>query len=399
MFRLCCITLAILNLVTPCVSLIADVPVQKSTYLYVATYSPQAGEGVFVTTFDLTNGTLGVLRPTGGQKSPAALAIHPGGKFVYATTLIQETPEKSSGGIAALAIDPKTGELREIDRRMSGGTGPCHLSIDNHEQCLLVAHCGTSSVACWQLQPDGRFGKASTNLAHVGESRNAEGKSQAHSILAAPGNRFAIAADLGLDRLFVYRLEAQAARLTPHDPPFTEVTHGAGPRHLATHPNGRFVYSVNELGNTVTAYAFSGETGRLKRLSDVSTLPADFHGESYAAEIQIHPTGRFLYASNRGHDSLAMFSIDEKSGQLDLIGHVSSQGKFPRHFAQDPAGRFLIVANQKSNQLSMFSIDPVSGQLTAQGTPVPVPQPVCVKFVVQNHDSSERIGTTKQKEK
>ena len=369
--------------VTRCESLSAADSPQKDAVLYVATYSPEDGEGIFVATFDSSLGKLGRLRPTGGLKSPATLAIHPKGSVVYATTLIQETPEKATGGVVALAVDPQTAELREIDRRRSGGTGPCYLSIDGDGACLLVAHCGTASVACLQLQPDGRFGQASTVVRHVGESRNSEGKPQAHSIIVAPGNRFAIAADLGLDRLFVYRLEARSAQLLPHDPPFAALTPGGGPRHLAVHPRGRWIYAVNELGNTISAGSFNGDTGAYVSIQEISTLPAGFRGESYAAEIQVHPSGRYLYASNRGHDSLAAFAVIAETGRLDSLGQTPVQGKFPRHFAIDPSGRFLSVANQKSNQLAVFQIDPPTGRLTPQGTPIEIRQPVCVKFLVK----------------
>lgn len=369
--------------VTCCEPLSAADSPPKATVLYVATYSPQDGEGIFVATFDSSLGQLGRLRPTGGLKSPAALAIHPKGSVVYATTLIQETPEKATGGVVALAVDPQTAELREIDRRRSGGTGPCYLSIDSEGACLLVAHCGTASVACLQLQSDGRFGEASTVLPHVGVSRNSEGKPQAHSIIVTPGNRFAIAADLGLDRLFLYRLQTKSAQLSPHDPPFAALTPGVGPRHLAVHPRGRWIYSVNELGNTISAGSFNSDTGAYESIQEISTLPAGFRGESYAAEIQVHPTGRYVYASNRGHDSLAAFAVNAETGRLDSLGQTPTQGKFPRHFAIDPTGRFLIVANQKSDHLAVFQIDPPTGRLTPLGMPIEVRQPVCVKFLVK----------------
>ncbi len=381
----CLLLLAVvgLNGVTCCEPLSAADAPQKAAVVYVATYSPQDGEGIFVATFDASLGKLERLRPTGGLKSPAALAIHPQGSVVYATTLIQETPEQAVGGVVALAVDPETSELREIDRRRSGGTGPCYLSIDSEGACLLVAHCGTASVASLQLQPEGRFGEASTVVPHVGESRNAEGKPQAHSIIVAPGNRFAIAADLGLDRLFLYRLEARSARLTPHDPPFAALTRGAGPRHLAVHPRGKWIYTVNELGNTISAGSFNGETGAYEALQEISTLPAGFQGESYAAEIQVHPSGRYVYASNRGHDSLAAFAVNAETGRLESLGQTPSTGKFPRHFAIDPTGRFLVVANQKSDQLAVFRIDAATGRLMPHGTPIDVPQPVCVRYLVK----------------
>lgn len=360
----------------------ADGP-QDAVILYVATYSPEHGEGIFVATFDCSSGQLSHLRPTGGLNSPASLVIHPQGNVVYATTVIEDALGNAVGGVIALAIDSATAELRGIDRRPSGGTGPCYLSIDSEGACLLVAHCGTAGVASLQLQPDGRFGKASSVVTHVGESRNAEGKPQAHSIIVVPGNRFAVAADLGLDRLFLYRLDIRSAQLSPHETPYAEMTPGAGPRHLAMHPRSQWVYSVNELGNTISAGFFNSETGVYEPIQEISTLPGSFHGESYAAEIQVHPSGRYLYTSNRGHDTLAVFDINAVTGRLSLLGHTPSQGRFPRSFAIDPTGRFLIVANQKSNQLAVFGIDSLTGRLTPAGPPIELRQPVCLKFLVR----------------
>jgi 6-phosphogluconolactonase len=351
--------------------------------VYVATYSPVEGEGIFVASFDPATGNVGALRPTGGLRSPAALVVHPRERILYATSLTMDADQNPTGAIAALAIAP-TGELKEIDRRPSGGTGPCYLAADNNGDCLLVANCGTATIGCLGLRSDGRFSGASTILQHEGVSRNSEGKPQAHSINVAPGGRFAIAADLGLDRLFLYRLDSQRARLDAHDPPFAKMTPGSGPRHLAFPPRGRFVYSVNELGNTVTCCKFEEQTGALEVVQDVSTLPEGFCGESFAAEVQAHPSGRFLYASNRGHDSLAMFSIDSDSGRLGLIGHAASGGKFPRHFAIDPGGRHLIVANQQSDRLSLFEIDAETGRLTLIGSPIAVPLPVCVRILIRS---------------
>lgn len=380
MYRTRCIRLVLLVAMALCGLVSAAEPGRKASFLYVASSSPKDGNGISVTRFDRMSGGLGKFRPTGGLESAGTLAVHPSGKFLYAITRIKDAQGSPTGGVVALTVDDATGDLREIDRRPSGGTGPCYLAVDNDGQCLVVAHCGTASVVCLKLQPDGRFGDASTVIRHEGKSLNSEGKPQAHSINVAPGNRFAIAADLGLDRLFVYRLDATKAQLTPHDPPYVAVSRGAGPRHLAFHPNERYAYSVNELGNTVTACTFQSETGLLHTFQEVATLPGDFRGESYAAEIQVHPTGRFLYASNRGHDSLAIFSIDPKSGRLSPIGHASTQGKFPRHFALDPAGEFLIVANQKSDRLVVFQIDRQTGLLKAKGSPISIPQPVCVRF-------------------
>ena len=361
--------------------LAADSAQRKTSLLYVATYSPKEGEGILVATFDCQTGAIGTLRPTGGLQTTATLVLHPRGNWLYATTQGRDSNGKPTGAVAAFSVDATTGELKEIDRRLSGGTGPCYLAVDGEGRCLVVANCGTATVACLKLRPDGRFGDSSTIIPHEGTSQNSEGKPQAHSILIAPNNRFAIAADLGLDRVFVYRLEADHARLTPSNPPFVPVPRGAGPRHVAFHPGGRFAYSVNELDNTVTAFSFQGETGVLQAIDNVTTLPDDFRGESYAAEIQVDSAGRFLYASNRGHESLAMYSIDPQTGRLSRIGHASSGGKFPRHFTPDTAGQFLVVANQKSDQLAVFRVDPDTGRLKTHGEPFTVPLPVCVRIL------------------
>lgn len=238
-------------------------------------------------------------------------------------------------------------------------------------------------MACLSLRPDGRFGDASTVIQHEGKSQNTEGKPQAHSINVAPGNRFAIASDLGLDRLFMYRLDAARAQMTLHDPPFTRVRLGAGPRYLAFHPNGLFTYSINELDNTITALTFNKESGALETLHTASTLPADFQGESYAADVQVHPNGKFLFGSNRGHNSIAVFRVDANTGRLQLQGQTLSGGKFPRSLALDSSGTYLVVANQKSDHLSIFRVDSMTGRLEAAGQPILIPQPVCVKILTR----------------
>ena len=341
-----------------------DARPRQPVCLYVATNSPRDGEGVFVATFDQGRGRLGELRPTGGLKSPAYLAIHPRGGVVYAPTKLSGNNAASSGGVVALVRDAETGALREIGRRPSGGDGPCYLALDQAGECLLVAHCGAGGVSCLKLNSDGSCGTL------------------AHSILATPGDQFAVSADLGLDRLFLYRLDVRRAQLTTHQPPFVPLTIGAGPRHLAFDPRGRFLYSANELGNTVTALEFNRETGQAKVLQELSTLPADYRGESFAAEIQVHPSGRFLYVSNRGHDSLATFAIDSRTGRLERKGFTASGGKFPRHFTMDSTGEYLIVANQKSDRLTLFRVDIESGRLTLHRDPIKVAAPVCVRFAL-----------------
>ncbi|MFN0165365.1 MAG: lactonase family protein [Bryobacteraceae bacterium] len=364
-----------------CVFLWAGGPSPDVTRVYVGTYSQKEGEGIFLATFDARSGVLGPLRPASGARSPAALAIRPGGRFLYATTLVPDEQGKPTGGVAAFAIDEATGELREIDSRRSGGTGPCYLAIDSEGKSLLVSHCGTANVACLSLRADGRFGDASTLIQHEGKSENSEGKPQAHSINVVPGNRFAVAADLGLDRLFVYRLDAARARMTPNDPAFARIPKGAGPRHLAFHPAGQFAYSINELDNTITALRFFKKSGKLEAMQSLSTLPADFKGESFAADIQVHPTGKFVFGTNRGHESIAVFRVDAGTGRLESTGQTPSGGRFPRSLAVHPSGAFLLVANQKSDRLSIFRIDPATGRLDSTGQEASIPQPVSVRIL------------------
>lgn len=359
----------------------ANAATARDCLVYIGTYAPNADEGIICSTLDAERHRLIQPRPAGSSVNPAALVAHPAGNILFATCLVSDASGKPVGGVAAFALDADSGQLREIDRRPSGGTGPCSLSIDTDGTCLLVANCGTATVACLSLRTDGRFAEATTVIPHQGTSRNSEQKPQAHAIGVACENRFAIAADLGLDSLFVYRLDRSAARLMPSDPPFLRLADGVGPRHLAFHPRRSFLYSVNELGNSMNAISLDCETGSLQVIQSFSTLPSDFQGESFAADVQVHPGGQYLYATNRGHDSIALFHIEETTGKLRSLGHVPSGGKFPRSLAIDPAGAHLIVANQKSNNLSLFSIDPSTGFLTPRGPPIDVPSPVCVRIV------------------
>ncbi len=361
--------------------LLADDTAAKILRIYVATYSPVDGEGIFVADVDAGHGTVSHLRATGNLKSPAALVIHPSNKFVYATKLITDAQGNSVGGIAAFAVDRKSGELTEIDRRTSEGTGPCFLAGDPQGKSLVVANCGTATVAALSIMSDGRFGKLSSVIQHAGESQNSEGKPQAHSIVISPGGKFAVAADLGLDRLFIYHFDAAKGALTPHEPPSVQLEQGAGPRHIAFHPTGNYAYAIGELGNTISACAFDDRTGDLQVLHNVSSLAEGFRGESYAADIQVHPNGKFLYGTNRGADTLAICAIDAETGRLKSLGQVPSGGKFPRAIAVDPSGKLLISANQKSDHLMLFRIDPATGMLSAVGEPVSIPQPVCIRFL------------------
>jgi 6-phosphogluconolactonase len=270
--------------------------------------------------------------------------------------------------------------LNEVASR---GADPCYIAFDKGGRYALVANYTGGSVAVFPVQPDGHIGEASAFVQHVGSSTNKERQQgpHAHWIETTPDNRFAIAVDLGLDKLLVYRFDATTGYLTANNPPDAKVDAGTGPRHLAFHPNGRFAYAVDELRSTIIAFTYNPGRGTLQKLTTVSTLPNGFTAGNYPAEIQVHPNGKFLFASNRGHDSIAVFSIDNNTGTLTLVDYFPSHGKTPRNFAIDPTGKLLFVANQATNNIVVFRIDATNGRLTPTGQTISVPAPVCLTFM------------------
>ncbi|MDA0835558.1 MAG: lactonase family protein [Planctomycetota bacterium] len=352
----------------------------KKLHIYVATYSAVEGEGIFRGEFDTSTGDILNLKPTGGITSPAAIVPHPSGKYFYATSSMDDDRGQSTGAVVAFAVDETTGEFTMIDRQSTGGTGPCFLSCHPQGKLIVIANCGTATVACLPLTNDGRFGNTSTVIQHDGQSRNSEGKPQAHSIQISPNGNFAVAADLGLDRLFVYRLNALNGTMAPHELKSVDLPQGNGPRHVTFHPSGRFIYVIGELGNTVSTLRTDVDTGETVLLQNITTLSQNFSGDSYAADIVIMQDGDFLYGTNRGEDSVAIWRVNGASGLLTTAGNTSCGGKFPRSAAIDPSGRFLIIGNQKSDQLQVFRIESKDGSIMPHGAPIPVPTPVCIKF-------------------
>jgi 6-phosphogluconolactonase len=294
-----------------------------------------------------------------------------------------ESDGQQTGAVTAFAIDPATGDLSRLNHQPSGGPGPCHLAVDREGRNVLVANYAGGSVAVLPIRPDGRLGEATATIQHRGQGADPRRQEapHAHCVNLDAANRFAVVADLGLDKVMIYRFDPSKGTLSPNDPPSVAVKPGSGPRHFAFHPDGRHAYVINELGNTVTVFDYDPGRGALTPRQTVSTLPSDFHGTSYTAEIQVHPTGAFLYGSNRGHDSIAVFVIDPKSGELTPLEHQGRGIKTPRNFAVDPTGHYLVVANQDSASLVVFKIDPKSGALVPVGDKVSVPKPVCVEFV------------------
>jgi 6-phosphogluconolactonase len=285
--------------------------------------------------------------------------------------------------VSAFAIDAATGNLTLLNQEGVRGASPCHLSVEPSGKVLLAANYSDGTVTALPIRDTGRVDEPTAFIQHTGASVNPERQKgpHAHSINTDPAGRFAFAADLGLDKVLIYRLDARLGTLTPHDPPSVSVTPGAGPRHFAFHPSGRTAYLLNEIDSTVTAFGYDPERGVLTTLQTLSTLPEGFMGNNSTAEVLVHPSGRFLYSSNRGHDSIALFTIEERSGHLTAIGHESTRGKTPRNFGIDPTGALLLAANQDSDSVVLFRIDPESGRLTATGEAVEVPHPVCVRMI------------------
>jgi 6-phosphogluconolactonase len=354
--------------------------------VYVGTYTGETSKGIYVSELNPATGALSKAELAAEVKNPSFLAIHPNHQHLYAVSEVADSNGKPTGGVCAFAIDAKSGKLKLLNQQSSQGAGPCHLVVDRAGKNVLVANYGSGSCACLPISADGRLGEATAAIQHRGKSADPQRQAgpHAHSINLDPANRFAFCADLGLDQVLIYRFDSAKGTLTPNDPPAGNVAPGSGPRHFAMHPSGKFAYVINEMANTVTAFAFDPNRGSLQELQTITTLPADYKGTSYTAEVVMHPTGKFLYGSNRGHDSLAIFSVDQTDGKLTARGHQSTQGKTPRNFAIDPSGKWLLAENQGSGTIVVFQIDPESGGLKPAGQTLEVPSPVCVRMIRQS---------------
>ncbi|HLW80286.1 MAG TPA: lactonase family protein [Terriglobia bacterium] len=356
----------------------------KNVYLvYVGTYTVRHSQGIYAYRFEARTGRLSSLGLAAESTSPSFLAADPTGRFLYAVNEVASYQGKKSGAVSAFSIDRHTGRLTGLNEVSSSGPGPCFVSLDKTGKYVLVANYDGGSVAVFPVLADGRLGEATSFVQHEGSSADRERQSgpHAHSIEVSPDNRFALAADLGLDKLLVYRFDPAQGSLTPNQPDSAMVRGGLGPRHFAFHPSGKFVYLVSEMGSAVTAFSYDGASGTLHEIETISTLPKGFTGQNDDAEIAVHPDGKFLYASNRGHDSIAVFSIDPAKGTLTPIQDVPTQGKTPRNFSVDPAGSYLFAANQDSDTLVIFRIDVRTGRLTPTGQVVNIASPVCVTLV------------------
>jgi 6-phosphogluconolactonase len=362
-----------------CLSCLSAGSQPSDVLVYVGTYTSRGSEGVYVYRLDPATGGLQPVAKSPRLNNPSFVAIDPKGRCIYAV----REGGGPGGAVVALARNPATQELTILNEQPSGGQGPCYVTVDREGRFALAANYGSGSVALFPIAEDGRLQPAGSVIQHEGSSVNPSRQKgpHAHSIVLDPANRFAYAPDLGIDKIMIYRLDREQGKLVPNDPPFAQCEPGSGPRHFTFHPDGKHAYVIEELSSTVTAFDYDAATGALKSRQKVSTLPQDFKGKSTCAEVQVHPSGRFLYGSNRGHDSIAVFAVDTKTGTLRSLGHTPTQGRTPRNFAIDPSGTFLLAANQDGNSIVSFRINPETGELTPTGQVCQVSMPVCVKMV------------------
>ncbi len=352
----------------------------ESLKVYIGTYTGARGpsKGIYRSLLDLDTGQLSAPVLVAETTNPSFLEIHPKGTCLYAVSEVGK-----AGAVSAFQIDGESGALRFLNQRPSGGAGPCHVSIDPAGRNLLVANYSGGSAAVIPIKEDGRLGEPTGFVQHRGSSINPKRQNgpHAHSINVSQDNRFAFVADLGLDKIMVYRLDIDKGTILPHDPSFVGLKPGAGPRHFVFHPSERFAYVINELSSTVTGFSYESATGILTEFQTITTLPKGFSGASSCAEVRVHPRGEFLYGSNRGHDSIVVYRIDPANGRLSLVEHETTGIKTPRNFNIDPTGTFCIVANQGANSVIVFRIDQATGSLNPTGHEISVGKPVCIRFL------------------
>jgi 6-phosphogluconolactonase len=332
--------------------------------------------------FDTATGALTSLGKAAALAHPSFLAIAPNHRFLYA---ISEGGRPDDSSVSAFSIDPASGKLTLLNSQPAGGgAGPCHVEVDASGKNALIANYGSGSVAVFPLAANGELGPVSAFVQDSGSSVNPQRQEgpHAHCIVTDPRDRFAFVCDLGLDKVMVFKFDSAKGTLAPANPAFVSVTPGSGPRHIAFHPNGRWAYVINEMASTITGFAYDAAHGRLREIQTESTLPKDFSGHSTCAEVAVHPSGKFVYGSNRGDDSIAVFTCDPSSGRLAFAQRVSTGGKTPRQFEIDPTGNWLLAANQDSDTVVVFRLDASTGQLRPVGTPVPSGNPQCVKFLL-----------------
>ena len=351
--------------------------------VYVGAYADKPEEGISILTMCDETGTLTPKAVLGDQKNPSFVEVHPSGKFLYAVNEIGNFEGEKQGAVSSYSIDGKTGSLTLLNQQPTKGSSPCHISISKDGKTAMVANYGGGSVASFRIGEDGKLSAPVSFHQHEGSSVN-PGRQKGphgHAINLDPDNKFAFASDLGLDKILIYKLDAKSGKLSKHEE--ANLAPGAGPRHFAISQDSKFAYSLNELHSTITAFKFDSTKGTLSSIQTISTLPTGYKGGNSTAEIRIHPNGKFLYSSNRGHDSIAVFKIHPKLGTLTPLQEEKTGGKTPRNFNITPNGKFLVAANQGTNDITVLKLDPETGLLTPTSHRLETPRPVCIRFLKQ----------------
>lgn len=354
-------------------------------YFGTNTNAKNGSKGVYVSRFNTATGELTEPQLAVEAGNPGFLAIHPSKKYLYACGDVTSADGKKAGGISAFGIDSKSGKLTLINQAATTGAGPCHVSVDKTGKVATISNYGSGSISSYAIKEDGSVSPEVSFFQHEGSGADPKRQAgpHAHSVNFSPDNRFAFACDLGLDKVLIYKVDTSSGKLTPNEPPFAKTPAGGGPRHLAFHPSGKFVFVNNEMGMSETVFAYDAEKGALTEVETVSTLPEADRGMKglSTAESVAHPNGRVVYVSNRTHDTIAVFACDPATGKLTLLQNVPVEGKIPRNICLDPTGKWLIAAHQDSATAALFKVDQDSGKLTFTGTKVNVPGSICVRFL------------------
>ena len=350
---------------------------------YVGNYGTGQDGGIYLCRLNSLTGEITLQGETKGIDNPSFLAIDSNNHFLYAVNEVSDVNGNPGGAVSSFEIDPENGRLRFVAQQLTLGESPCHISIDRTGKFLLITNYTGGNVTVVPILQDGNPGNYVEHIQHKGQSINPDRQNapHPHSINLSPDNNYAFVPDLGLDKILIYRFDPQTGKLRPGDFPYISLKPGSGPRHFTFHPDGRFAYVINELNSTVTVFKYKSVKGTLKEIQTISTLPEEFTGESNCADIHIHPNGKYLYGSNRGHNSIVIFSIDPSNGKLIQRGFTSTQGDFPRNFAIDPSGLYMLAANQRSDSIFSFRINIETGELIPTGHMIEIPKPVCIKFL------------------
>jgi 6-phosphogluconolactonase len=360
-------------------------PLLSAQIMYVGTYTaPQSSaKGIYAYRFDAKTGKAAPLGLMAETPNPTFLAIHPNGKYLYAINEVNTFQGKPAGSVTAYSIDRATGKLTELNQVSSASPGPCHLIVDATGKTVFVANYAGGSFASFPILEGGKLGEAASfvQLKGTGSDKSRQGEPHGHSVNLPKNNKFMLGADLGTDKVMIYKVDAANSKITPSDPPFAMVKPGSGPRHLVIAPDQKHVYVLSEMASAVTTFDFDAGTGAMKEIDMVSALPADYKGKSTSAEIEIDARGRFVYTSNRGHDSIAVFAVDPKTAKLSLIQNQSTGGAIPRAFVLDPSGNYIVAGNQNTNNIAIFKIDGATGKLSPTGEKLELGAPVTFAFL------------------